>query len=319
MAEYFVHIGLPRTASTFWQTRVFPKIEGVHFYGPPYTTRNRTFQKLVYADDINYSKAQFKEEISKLKGDKIIISNEAFSGQSIYFNKINRSLVAHRIKEVLPDAKIFFFLRGQLDLLRSLYCTTLKASEYKSFDYFVWFPQKNYTLSQYQQKAPATIEYLHYPSKRSHEHIENHIFNDYIELYKGLFDDVSVMLYEDFLNDPKTIINGLENILDISIKPELRDLIQDKTQKVNKSVGERQVFLLRQINRLHPLSTKFLRPLIRGLKNFALNRLSGGGKLKPSAATTKKIRSFYSPYNKKLVENYPEIPLKKYKDAYFLD
>ena len=70
-----------------------------------------------YADETLYRPARFKEEIEALEGDKILLSNENFIGQSLYWNHGNRTRIATRLHAAMPEATIILFLRNQTDIL----------------------------------------------------------------------------------------------------------------------------------------------------------------------------------------------------------
>ena len=122
--KVFIHVGLPKTASTLLQEIVFPALKPVIYVSRPYTQENHAFNKLQYADDSLYAAEELRDEINNIialePGNKVLISDELLSGAPFY-NFINRGLIPKRFAEILPDAEVILFLRGQKDIIRSLY------------------------------------------------------------------------------------------------------------------------------------------------------------------------------------------------------
>ena len=153
MKKIFIHIGLPKTATTFFQEIVFPNIPTVYYIGRPYTQGNYAFNLLQYADDVLYNPSFLKEELSLIENSAsrkefILISDELFYGYPLY-NFINRSSIAKRLSETIPDAEIILFLRNQEDLILSLYNQYIKASKvYMKLDRsFISSPGSGYDLA----------------------------------------------------------------------------------------------------------------------------------------------------------------------------
>ena len=105
MKQIFIHIGLPKTATTFIQQIVFPNIPTVYYIGRPYTQENYAFNLLQFADDLLYNPSFLKEELYLIGTSS---SRKGFPKQ-------------------FPTLKLSFFLRNQEDLILSLYNQYIKA------------------------------------------------------------------------------------------------------------------------------------------------------------------------------------------------
>ncbi len=54
MTKAFIHVGLPKTATTFLQEKIFPRLSNTTLISRPYTQQSKAFNQLQYADDCHY-------------------------------------------------------------------------------------------------------------------------------------------------------------------------------------------------------------------------------------------------------------------------
>ena len=113
MRKIFIHVGLPKTGTTFLQEKVFPKM------------------------DVNFI---YKENLvtAKLSLDKVnLISDEDLSHKIDIFGT-NKYEIANRIHRLFPNAKIIVVFREKEKWLKSLYNQYLKSfyRPYISFEKF---------------------------------------------------------------------------------------------------------------------------------------------------------------------------------------
>ena len=122
--KIYLHLGLHKTASTWLQKTVFNSLPDTLLITRPYTIFGKEFSELQFANDIFYDSQRLVDEITRIGENsgksRIIISDEAFSGLPKY-NYLNRSTIANRLSKAFPNAEILLFLRGQAELLESLY------------------------------------------------------------------------------------------------------------------------------------------------------------------------------------------------------
>ncbi|MFB6257378.1 MAG: hypothetical protein ABEH38_01690 [Flavobacteriales bacterium] len=89
----FLHLGLPKAASSYLQLKIFPKLQGIYHYPKPYFKR-------------------FPEILERAKGGRYLFSTEMFGR------------LCHRAKKIAqgyPDAGIILVLRRQDRWIRSKY------------------------------------------------------------------------------------------------------------------------------------------------------------------------------------------------------
>jgi len=97
--EIYIHVGLHKTATTFLQEEIFPKLDGVKYYNL-----------------LKMKNRHFILTIPNKKG-KILISDEDLSGQPWILNKkYNANMrkdIAYTLYTLFPDAKIIVGIRDK--------------------------------------------------------------------------------------------------------------------------------------------------------------------------------------------------------------
>jgi len=224
---------MPRTASTYLQQEFFPKVNGFKFYGVGITQYSDAFQRLMYQDDSLFDEGSFEETAAEIRSQNAILSNELFVGQSLYLNSTNRSRTARRLKKFFPEAEIVLLVRNQVSLLQSLYAIGVYSGHTCTPEEFIRFSD-----------SASTAHDPLYPTFAEAENTESYKFTYLIELYKACFSTVHVLLFEDFKVDPAAFAERLCDMLEIE---KLAITAPDK--KVNESLSQRQIKLIRRLNR----------------------------------------------------------------------
>ena len=124
--QIIIHIGYPKTGTTWLQNSLFPKIKN-------YTCVERDFILkeliLINAFEFNEQKAQ-QVFYNQYGNDKnVIISLEGFVGTT-YSSDLNgfySKEVAIRLKKVFPEAKIMIGIRNQLTIIPSTYLQYIRG------------------------------------------------------------------------------------------------------------------------------------------------------------------------------------------------
>lgn len=217
-SKVFFHFGLPRTASTNFQHNIFPELEDYLFVCAPYTQESLAFNKLQYADNILFNQGELTGAIADIgrqyPGRNVLISDENFFG-SPNANFMNRTSIAERLAASCPDAELIVFIRGQRNLIQSLYNQFVKSGSY-SKDMgrdFISSPGQGLTWQQYTRTPPKWTRELRYLDYQSWMSIEHFFYDEILDFYKSLFARVHVILYEDFFEDGAKVMAELERIL----------------------------------------------------------------------------------------------------------
>jgi len=237
--KLYIHIGYPKTGTTFLQKNFFNKHKQINnvFSNSAPEQNEEVKQKLKELMEI--SDQEFNEVLSDLRFwfssydleiDRInLLSFEIFtSGIENYQYDVNKTL--DRIKRVFEDKdvciKIFMTIRNQREYLVSRYAQgSIKfefiRKEWASFRGFLsFFEHDNYSFS----KIP---EYRFFDSI------------NYYEIYKtlcGLYGegDVKVFVYEKMKRNPNVFVTEMAEYFDINIKEAL-EATENKTENVSKS------------------------------------------------------------------------------------
>lgn len=308
---------MPRTATTFLQRQFFPQLSEINYFGLPYTQINPAFQRLMYADESLYNPRDIQKELQQIAEEKVLFSNENFIGQSLFWHFGNRTRIAQRLQAAMPDATIILFLRNQPDLLRSAYEIALQESETKSLSEFVRGKLPRYDMQEYRQNPAVNLfDYAEFDTYHAVEHIACYDFLPLIKLYKGLFKQVEVFLFEDFKRKPAHTLKRLTDVLDISVSDDfLQQLAQEKP--LNSGINARQAQRLRKLNRWREVlyTSRIGRAFFVRARRGILRR-AGGQKLQWSTEEMKSFKDIFGKANVELHGQYPEIGINQYANAY---
>ncbi len=303
MARTIIHIGMPRTASTFFQRELFPLIEGFRCAGTDETQYSRHFQKLLYQDDTLWNADEFGAAFAEHGEQNTILSNELFVGQSLYLAGINRTRTAQRLAAAFPDAEILLVLRNQTDLLQSLYAIGVYGGHTMTPHEFIRFSNK-----------PSTAANPLYPTFAPAEITEIYNYAPLVELYQGLFAKVHVVLYENFAANPAEFTQKFISTLRLSLTLE-----NSFSEKVNRSLSARQIYFLRILNRWKPLVNRgrLGRAFFRIKLQFIERRLGGGKPFSFNTDLLREIKNHFAKANDDLAKYRPELIESPYfRDKY---
>ncbi len=124
MTAPLIHLGLHRTGSTWFQTRVLDGRDGRAVNAVP--DRRETTERIVLPRDRDFDagavRAWLAERIaaSAASGSPPILSNERFSGNpAAGWHDAERT--ARRLADVVPDARVLLVVREPHDLMRSIW------------------------------------------------------------------------------------------------------------------------------------------------------------------------------------------------------
>ena len=136
-----IHIGYHKSASTFFQERIFPNLPVNYVF----ISERRILDRLESAHNFdpflirNWVDNEIRLKYGKKRQTETIISHEELSGHPHGYKIVDPFLTARNLKEAFPDAKILVLLRNQLDYLRSMYSyrVSVKGYEYRGFNRFL--------------------------------------------------------------------------------------------------------------------------------------------------------------------------------------
>jgi len=115
--DIYIHLGLPKTGSTYLQREVFPRFDGIHYI------KKRHFYN--HTGIISASNAQ-----------KYLLSHECIiKANTIGLIRDNRRIAA--LAENYPEAKIILFFRRHDSWIKSRYYYYIRKNGYRTFDEFL--------------------------------------------------------------------------------------------------------------------------------------------------------------------------------------
>ncbi len=289
-----IHIGFPKTATTWLQKHFFPKVQNFEYFLPRVTNA-----EIIGVDPMDPLYDPSKWE----KKDNIIISNENFLGIGRISGFIRIGL-ANRLKEIFPKAHIVLFIRNQIDLIASEYSWSVKNSG------CTFSPEK----------------FFHFKNPHWHNTFEykpHHLmFDRVINLYKELFgnDYVHVFLYEDLKENPKEFIRHFSENMGFEVNLESIDF-----NPVNTKLRKGLLPIIRFLNiftkpkilfRHHFISLPFLGNHIPKIAE-GLNNCHIFGKKQDSATIlgtnlTNELSCFFKESNQRLISEYGLSDIKNY-------
>jgi hypothetical protein len=116
-----VHIGYPRTASTWFQQSFFPKVQNYTIV-PRKTVQDNFIHPLPGYYDANWNKHFRQNDTPLLISEEMITGKIRAGAVNLHFLEI----YSHRLKESLNDPILVIFLRRQPDILFSFYNLYIK-------------------------------------------------------------------------------------------------------------------------------------------------------------------------------------------------
>lgn len=308
-----IHVGLHKTASTYLQTAVFPRVRNAQLLTRPFTQLNHAFNKMQYADDTRYEADELRRELARFDGRTLLVSDEMFTGVP-NFNYINRAIIAQRLAAVLPDARIVLFLRGQRSMVRSLHNAWVKnIGGARPLAEFVHFPGPDYHFSP-DAAMPAQpgvpwsgTDSYYFVHDRLTLHASNLEYLPLVRLYEELFSDVHVVLFEDYRQDPRATLARLEDAtgLDFALPEAMPDA-------VNESITDDRLTGWRWRNSLANITRN--ERLLRLAMRFG--RLAHRVSATDTDVLEERIAAYYIDDNRALAAARPDLGLERFPDDY---
>lgn len=260
MHSIFIHIGYPKTATTWLQGCVFPHLNGCA-YLPFQDSRYGWFDSLLLDHDFvfNAAKIRTRFDASIASADttsKMILSWESFAG-NVFEGGHNALPLARRLHEVFPEASIIITVRNQVNMIESTYRQYIHEGGTLDINGF---------LS------------LRYPSPLRLE--KEHFFYDrLVGAYQALFgkERVKVLVYEQLADDKHSFLSDLLGF--IGVDEDVAAIEARCAARENIGMSLPSIYLARWLNRLvyshFNLSPLLPRKLVSARHiRFALQRIA---------------------------------------------
>lgn len=215
--EVYFHIGLHKTGTTYLQEKVFPDLD-LDFCNIP----DHHYFHAPEGEFSNNSLLMEIERKTKKKGsNKLLVSQEFLSGDIEDDKKIDKRLIASRIKSLFPKAKILIVLRNQVDYVESLYNfrVVIRGHEHRSFRKYL------------DEELPDLMGKLQY--------------ENLVEYYYGLFapDNVKILLYEELNENPAAFLGAVCDWLGMD-KGQFRSTKVNSVQRNDRLISSHRIINL---------------------------------------------------------------------------
>ena len=149
MQRIYLHIGLHKTATTFFQQAVFPALSN-EFDIIAGRDTIKLVREITTTDNQEFNSDKIHKLIADLTtGERpILITSENLSGNP-GIKYMNRSLVLNRLADLFPKAQLILGLREHWGLIGSMYKLYIQNGGTKTFDNYVFqndriYPDETY-------------------------------------------------------------------------------------------------------------------------------------------------------------------------------
>jgi len=258
--RHFIHVGYGKAGSSALQCNFFPNCKGIYYYGITWDTSQdgevssgrymkesarRIIQQIVYPEffdnflENDIRELEYNKKMSDDENKAFVLSNDHFT-----------LLVApewsiQKLKDLFPDGKIIITLRRQQDIIKSLY-------KYKGCE-LLYVPKK-YKYSYVSFNEWFDYAYFNYNNRGGHkardwvaDYLRIIDFKRMIDFYGNIFsfDNIHVLLYEEFINNPESFYRKLLDILGIEGGTDCICSFQNKIVNKSRSTARLQYISLK--------------------------------------------------------------------------
>jgi len=229
-----VHIGYHKTASTWFQKQVYPRVDGAACLPRPAIA-----EALLTPHALHFDPQDARRQLNAAAGDaggRLLLCHEELSGHpdSGGHNGCLSKLVAERLRDTLPEAEIVVLVRHQLEMIASIYKQYVRVGGTHR-------PARYLYPARWRGGAFAS------PYKIPLFSFEHFAYDALVEHYRDLFgaSRVHVFTYEAFREDPRGFLSGFVDRLGLAVDPDRPQLAAE-----NVAYGSRVLQLARWLNRL---------------------------------------------------------------------
>jgi len=298
MAVVF-HIGLPKTATTFLQQRLFSAHPEIRNLGMPALTfeRRRCIRSVLEAErstclaNLDWLKARVAlgdgQRVAVLSEERFCLGPHWPGNPDLFVSRPNdREEIADRLYQISPSARILITVREQLSLIESFYLQQRKVSLFNK-DFEPWLQEcwdNLYVLSPFHAFR----------------------YDQLAEIYAARFgrDRIHILDYRTFLNDRAHFSRRLAEVLGLrsdDIVSYLRD-----TTPLNSRARQGTLMLDHALRRFRILErlAESVPGFIKRPMRATLGRLGRKQKAELSPAWRDRLRAFYAEGNARFADEY---------------
>ena len=219
MAKVFLHIGYPKTATTTLQKHLFSTSKNLLYLGKPFETFIEAWiNEMCYNTSINYTPDAFRhwfQDCLAKQDFPVFLSHEGF----LMPNSQDLQIICERIKKVFEPCQIVLTLRNQWEIASSFY----HSAGLRGLHLFMNSP----SLPTFPLSANKWVEHNFRdktgPMKFHHKSFFSYLdFNKTVDFLSSKFgkENISILHFENFVNDKSLFIKNFENLLGCNFSAE---------------------------------------------------------------------------------------------------
>lgn len=202
MTKMLIHIGYHKTATSWLQDIYFP----AHPELADWPQKSKLRRMLIEPHSLDFDPVAVREKLTPFISEaarekkRPLLSAEGLCGSPHNGGVLNKEL-ADRLHALFPDAKILAVIRRQPEMIASAYRQYIRAGGVCQFDDYVNPPVKDAKLPLFR--------------------LENYMYHKLLKYYAELFghENVGVLIYEEFCQEPETFLNKLCAHFEVSPLP----------------------------------------------------------------------------------------------------
>jgi len=203
MSTVYLHLGMPKTGTTFLQTSCFPFLCGLRYNDSSLIS---LLDKIAYTNPAFLELESLKLEVARIVNglcDKLLISHERLFGNMLK-NFWDHSYITGCLQQLFPDARIILVVRKQDELVESIYKQSLQSGYYQGLNSFL-----NYRKNEFRESG----DYLGQPNLD----INQLDLHRYVQSYVSTFgrSNLLVLPYELLRSDRTAFLDKLFAFLEI--------------------------------------------------------------------------------------------------------
>jgi hypothetical protein len=204
MKNVYLHLGMPKTGTTFLQARYFPYLKGIRYGGKDMMA---LIDRIIYTNpiflDLKRTEQEAQSILSNIDEESLLISHERLFGNMLRNYEDNVYLTGC-LKVVFPEAKLIIVIRRQDELVESIYKQTLQSYYHQKVSSFLNYRDKTFGDSCDQLGLPN----LDVKQLNLHRYVQN-----YVEHFGR--DKVAVLPYELLRHDQRGFLERLAATLNV--------------------------------------------------------------------------------------------------------
>lgn len=311
----YIHLGIPKTATTCLQNYLFEQHSQVYYFGKfsngtfppsvrPALTGNFRETQSIKPGDIREACISKQLEYAAEHGLTPVLSREGLAGTPLW----RKYAQARLFKKCFGDCRVILVVREPSSFIQSQYTEMLKAFHGRDPDKRRgWMKRLKGSVCYFDIN-----EWLHtaWRSKNSPRHFIS--YADTARIYARALghENVKIFIFEEFIRNPERFITGLCNYIGIDPQ-EGFNLIDGK--RANERITTEYIRRLQEIDQSESLSSRFCHASPRERKKMLNPKDQTGDKFKPELSTKwlKKINAVGDKQNRQLIREWG-LPLADY-------